>query len=137
MTTPEPITQLLIDWNNGSPEALEKLMPLVETELRRIASNYMRREQPGHTLQTTALVNEAYLRLIDQKRVRWQNRAHFFALSSRLMRRVLIDHARAQSRLKRGGNALQVAFEDVTVMSGEKSQDLIALDEALTRFAEF
>jgi RNA polymerase sigma factor (TIGR02999 family) len=128
---------LLIDWNNGSAEALEKLMPLVERELRRIAANHMRRESPGHTLQTTALVNEAYLKLVDQREVRWQNRAHFFALSSQLMRRILLDHARAQKRGKRGGDAVHVALEDVAVITPEKSEELIALDEALTRLAQF
>jgi RNA polymerase sigma factor (TIGR02999 family) len=137
MTTPEPITQLLIDWNNGSPEALEKLMPMVEAELRRIAANYMRRERPGHTLQTSALVNEAYLKLVDQREVRWQNRSHFFALASQLMRRILLDHARTQGRVKRGGEAVHVNLEDVAVMSPQKSEELIALDEALTRLAEF
>jgi RNA polymerase sigma factor (TIGR02999 family) len=128
---------LLIDWNNGSAEALEKLMPLVERELRRIAANHMKRESPGHTLQTTALVNEAYLKLVDQREVRWQNRAHFFALSSQLMRRILLDHARAQKRGKRGGDAVHVALEDVAVITPEKSEELIALDEALTRLAQF
>ena len=112
-------------------------MPLVESELRRIAANHMRRESPGHTLQTTALVNEAYLKLVDQREVRWQNRAHFFALCSQLMRRILLDHARAQKRGKRGGNAIHVDLEDVAVMTPEKSEDLIALDEALTRLAQF
>jgi RNA polymerase sigma-70 factor (ECF subfamily) len=134
---PQQITGLLIDWNNGSAEALEKLMPLVEVELRRIAANHMRRENPGHTLQTTALVNEAYLKLVDQREVRWQNRAHFFALSSQLMRRILLDHARAQKRGKRGGDAVHVDLEDVAVITPEKSEDLIALDEALTRLAQF
>jgi RNA polymerase sigma factor (TIGR02999 family) len=134
---PEEITELLIDWNHGSPEALEKLLPLVETELHRIARNYMRRENPGHTLQTTALVNEAYLKLVGQREVRWQNRAHFFALASQIMRRILLDHARAQGRAKRGGDALHVNLDDVAVVSPEKSDELIALDEALTRLAEF
>lgn len=112
-------------------------MPLVESELRRIAANHMKRESPGHTLQTTALVNEAYLKLVDQREVRWQNRAHFFALSSQLMRRILLDHARAQKRGKRGGDAVRVALEDVAVITPEKSAELIALDEALTRLAQF
>ena len=112
-------------------------MPLVERELRRIAANHMKRESPGHTLQTTALVNEAYLKLVDQREVRWQNRAHFFALSSQLMRRILLDHARAQKRGKRGGDAVHVALEDVAVITPEKSEELIALDEALTRLAQF
>jgi RNA polymerase sigma factor (TIGR02999 family) len=134
---PEQITQLLIDWNNGSPEAMEKLMPMVESELRRIAANYMRRERPGHTLQTSALVNEAYLKLVDQRQVRWENRSHFFALASQLMRRILLDHARSQRRAKRGGGAIPLNLDDVAVMATEKSADLVALDDALTRLAEF
>ena len=137
MTSPPQITGLLIDWNNGSLEALEKLMPLVESELRRIAANHMRRESPGHTLQTTALVNEAYLKLVDQKQVRWQNRAHFFALASQLMRRILLDHARSNHRAKRGGEAAHLNLDDVAVITPEKSGDLIALDEALDALAEF
>jgi RNA polymerase sigma factor (TIGR02999 family) len=134
---PEQITQLLIDWNNGSPEAMEKLMPMVESELRRIAANYMRRERPNHTLETSALVNEAYLKLVDQRQVRWQNRSHFFALASQLMRRILLDHARSQRRAKRGGAAIPLNLDDVAVMAPEKSAELVALDDALTRLAEF
>lgn len=134
---PEQITDLLIEWNNGSAEALDKLLPMVETELRRIAANYMRRERLGHTLQTTALVNEAYLKLVDQHQVRWQNRSHFFALASKLMRRILVDHARSQGRVKRGGDALHVDLEDVAVLSPEKSEELLALEEALARLALF
>ena len=134
---PEQITELLIDWSNGSAAALEKLMPMVETELRRIAANYMRRERIGHTLQTGALVNEAYLKLIDQKNVRWQNRSHFFALASTLMRRILLDHARSQQRGKRGGDAVHINLDDVAAISPEKSNELLALDEALSRLADF
>ena len=134
---PDQITDLLVDWNNGSAEALEKLMPMVETELRRIAANYMRHENPNHTLQTTALVNEAYLKLINQRAVRWQNRAHFFALSSQLMRRILVDHARSQRREKRGAGAVHVDLEEVAVITPQKSEELIALDEALARLADF
>lgn len=137
MVLSEQITGFLIDWNNGSAEALTRLMPLVEKELRRMASHYMRRERRGHTLQTTALVNEAYLKLVDQRQVRFQNRAHFFALSAQLMRRILLDHARNRGREKRGGEAVQVDFNDVAVMSPERSENLIALDEALTRLAQF
>ncbi len=137
MPLPQEITGLLIDWNNGSTEALEKLLPMVEVELRRIAANHMRRESPGHTLQTTALVNEAYLKLVDQREARWQNRSHFFALASQLMRRILLDHARSQGRAKRGGDAIHVNLEDVAVISPEKSENLIALDEALERLAQF
>jgi RNA polymerase sigma factor (TIGR02999 family) len=110
---------------------------MVEAELRRMASNHMRRENAGHTLQTTALMNEAYLKLVDQREVRWQNRAHFFALSSKIMRRILLDHARAQRRAKRGGEALHVNLEDVALMSPQKSEELIALDEALEQLAKF
>lgn len=137
MSPPHEITGLLIDWNNGSLEALEKLMPMVERELRRIAANHMRRESPGHTLQTTALVNEAYLKLVDQRDVHWQNRAHFFALASQLMRRILLDHARSQRRAKRGGGAVPVDLDEVAVIAPEKSEELIALDEALEALAEF
>ena len=112
-------------------------MPMVESELRRIAANYMRRERPGHTLQTSALVNEAYLKLVDQRQVRWENRSHFFALASQLMRRILLDHARSQRRAKRGGGAIPLNLDDVAVMATEKSADLVALDDALTRLAEF
>ena len=112
-------------------------MPMVESELRRIAANYMRRERPGHTLQTSALVNEAYLKLVDQRQVRWQNRSHFFALASQLMRRILLDHARSQRRVKRGGDAIPLNLDDVAVMAPEKSAELVALDDALTRLAEF
>jgi len=137
MSSSKEITELLIDWNNGAPDALEALMPLVESELRRIAGNYMRHERSGHTLQTTALVNEAYLKLIDQRAVHWQNRAHFFALASQLMRRILLDHARAHNRGKRGGEAVHVDLNDVAVISPEKSEELIALDETLRRLAMF
>jgi RNA polymerase sigma factor (TIGR02999 family) len=137
MPLPQEITGLLIDWSNGSSEAMDRLMPVIEGELRRIAGNYMRRESPGNTLQTTALVNETYLKLIDQKQVRWQNRAHFFAIASTLMRRILLDHVRAQHRAKRGGDAVHVNLEDVAVISPEKSEELIALDEALERLSEF
>ena len=110
---------------------------MVESELRRIAANHMRREAPGHTLQTAALVNEAYLKLVDQRQVHWQNRSHFFALASKLMRRILLDHARSHRRAKRGGEATHVNLDDVAVIAPEKSEDLIALDEALEALAEF
>jgi len=127
------ITGLLIDWGNGNRAALDKLLPLVEKELRRLAHNYMRGENADHMLQTTALVNEAYLRLIDQKKTHWQNRAHFFAIAATVMRRVLLNYARDRKRKKRGGNAVQVSLSEVGVMSMEKHEDLIALDEALNR----
>ncbi len=129
------ITGLLVDWSNGDQAALDRLLPMVEKELRRLAHSYMRRENPDHTLQTTALVNEAYLKLIDQKRTRWQNRAHFFAIAATVMRRILLNYARDQHREKRGGNIMQVSLSEATVVSLEKSEEFIALDEALDRLA--
>jgi RNA polymerase sigma factor (TIGR02999 family) len=125
----------LLAWRRGDQAALEELAPLVYAELRRLAHRQMRRERPGHTLQTTALVNETYLRLVDSKRVRWQNRAHFFAVCAQLMRRILVDHARARRSLKRGGDAVHVTLEDAPVGSPPPDADLLALDEALTRLA--
>jgi RNA polymerase sigma-70 factor, ECF subfamily len=133
MSPPSDITQLLIAWCDGDQTALGKLMPLVDRELHRIARNYMRRESPGHTLQTTALVNEAYLRLVDQRSTRWQNRAHFFGIAASIMRRILLNYARDRQRDKRGGKAVQVSLSEVAVMSEEKSGELLALDEALKR----
>lgn len=127
------ITALLVDWNNGDQSALEKLLPLVERELHRLAHSYMRRESPDHTLQTTALVNEAYLRLIDQKKTRWQNRAHFFGIAAKIMRRILLNWVRDQQRQKRGGGAIQVSLSEVAAIPLIKGADLIALDEALER----
>src|SRR5215204_6173613 len=108
-TSPQQVTKLLVDWSNGNQEALEQLTPLVYGELRRLAGRYLRKERPDHTLQSTALVHEAYLRLIDQKNVRWQNRAHFFGIAAQLMRRILIDHARSHHYAKRGGGVLKVS----------------------------
>lgn len=136
MSASHRLTQLLIDWSAGDQEALEKLIPLVESELHRLASRYMTREHLGHTLQTTALVNEAYLRLIDQKHVRWKNRAHFFAIAAQLMRRILLDYARAQHRVKRGGGAHKVSLSDVAVLSTTLSAELVSLDDALNRLAQ-
>ncbi len=130
------ITALLVDWSNGDQAALEKLLPLVEKELHRLAHSYMRKESPDHTLQTTALVNEAYLRLIDQKKTRWQNRAHFFGIAARIMRRILMNYARDQQRLKRGGGAIQVSLSEASVISLNKTADLLALDEALERLGD-
>lgn len=135
MPSHSEITRLLLAWCGGDQTALEKLIPLVESELHRIASRYMKRESPGHALQATALVNEAYLRLVQQKNVRWQNRAHFFAISARIMRRILLNYARDQHRLKRGGQAVQVSLSEACIMSTEKSSQLMALDDALTRLA--
>ena len=125
------ITQLLVAWNNGDAVALDRLMPLVHKELHRIARRYMAAERPGHILQTTALINEAYLRLIDWKNVEWQNRAHFFGLAAQVMRHVLVDFARAQAREKRGGGVLQVSLSEAAGIDREESADLVALDDAL------
>jgi len=137
MTSPAPkeVTQLLIAWGNGEEEALEKLVPLIYDELRRIARRYMKREPAGHTLQTTALVNEAYLRLIEQKGVKWQNRAHFLAISAQLMRRILVSMARARHADKRGGEAHQVSLDEALVISEERAAELVALDEAMNELA--
>lgn len=129
------ITGLLVDWGNGDQAALDRLLPLVEQELHRLAHSYMRRENPDHTLQTTALVNEAYLKLIDQKKTRWQNRAHFFAIAAKIMRRILLNYARDQHRQKRGGKAVQVSLSEVSLLSMGRPEELIALDEALERLA--
>ena len=119
MRSSEGITQLLLDWGNGDQAALEKLMPLVYSELRRLAGNYLRRERAEHTLQPTALVNEAYLKLIDQRNAKWQNRAHFFGISAQLMRRILVDHARQHQAVKRGGSAQQrVSITTVEKLAG-------------------
>jgi RNA polymerase sigma factor (TIGR02999 family) len=130
------VTQLLLAWSDGDKAALEELTPLVYAELRRLAERYMRRERPGHPLQTTALVNEAYVRLIDLRQVRWQNRAHFFGVAAQLMRHILVDFARARRRAERGGYKQQVSLEEAAVVSKEKSADFIALDDALKSLAE-
>lgn len=129
-TSPE-ITQLLLAWGGGDKAALDELMPIVYNELRRLAKSYMRRQRPGHTLQTTELVNEAYLRLIDSSRVNWQNRTHFFAMAARLMRRILVDFARTRNSLKRGGGRIQITLDEGIEIPFEKETNLVALDEAL------
>jgi RNA polymerase sigma factor (TIGR02999 family) len=138
MTQPSAheITDLLLAWSNGDRGALEQLAPLVHQELRRLAQVYMRGERAGHTLQTTALVNEAYLRLMDASRMRWQNRAHFFAVSAQLMRHILVDSARAHRNLKRGGGAAQVSLDEALTICAEPSAELVALDDALTALAK-
>jgi RNA polymerase sigma factor (TIGR02999 family) len=133
--SPGEISQLLAGWRQGDREALDKLMPLVYQELRRLARRYMRVERSSHTLQTTALVNEAYLRLIDVQDVRWQSRAHFFAVAAQVMRRILVDHARTRNRVKRGGGEPQLSLTDAAVLGTGVPPDFIALDEALTRLA--
>jgi RNA polymerase sigma factor (TIGR02999 family) len=129
------LTELLHEWQHGDKEALDKLTPLVYDELRRIAHRYMRRERDGHTLETTALVNEAYLRLVGQQKIEWQNRAHFFAVTAQVMRHILIDHARRRHYAKRGGEAEHISLEEVHVMSLERAAELVALDEALQELA--
>jgi RNA polymerase sigma factor (TIGR02999 family) len=136
MSSPNDVTQLLINWSEGDQQALERLMPLVYSELRRLASNYLRRERAGHTLQPTALVNEAYLKLIDQRNARWQNRAHFFGISAQLMRRILVDHARQRQAAKRGGDDQQrVSITNVEPVAQQAPVDLLALNEALDELA--
>ena len=131
----QEITQLLLAWNQGNEQALNRLMPLVHSELHRLAHRYMAGERPGHALQTTALVNEAYLRLIDSSRVRWQNRAHFFAVSAQLMRRILVDLARRRQRVS-GKSVQQVSLQAAEGRKQERNADLIALDDALRSLAE-
>lgn len=133
----ENVTGLLIDWSNGDQTAYERLVPLVYAELHRLAHRYMRRERADHTLQTTALVNEAYVRLVDQKTTRWQNRGQFFGICAELMRRILVDYARQQQYQKRGGGAHRVTLDETAQITDAKTADLVALDEALIRLAEF
>ena len=138
MENSEQITQLLNEWKDGNQAALDKLMPLVYEELRQQASRYLRKERSNHTLQTTALIHEAYLKLIGINEIEWQNRNHFFAIASTAMRRILVDHARERKREKRGGNAENLPLDEaLQISSNEKSVDLIALDEALNRLAKF
>jgi RNA polymerase sigma factor (TIGR02999 family) len=134
---PAAITRLLVDWRGGDQAALEQLIPLVHDELRRLARRHMAHERVGHTLQATALVNEAFVRLIDVRQVKWQDRAHFFAMSSRLMRRVLVDFARSKGYQKRGGGAQKVSFDEALVVTNEPGQDLVGLDDALNALAAF
>jgi len=138
MTTPLPsqqVTQLLVDWSGGDSGALEKLIPLVQPELHRLAHYYMGREAIGHTLQTTALLNEAYLQLVDDPKRSWQNRTHFVAAAAQLMRRIMVDHARERRALKRGGGALKVSLDDAALVTERRSEELLALDEALEKLA--
>ncbi len=138
MSTPESheVTRLLLAWSEGDQEALDRLVPLVYAELRRLAQGHMRRERDGHTLQTTALINEAYLRLIDAGQMRLENRTHFFAVASRLMRQILVDFARSRGYQKRGGGAQQVSLDEALVIGQPRDEDLVALDEALSALAE-
>jgi RNA polymerase sigma-70 factor (ECF subfamily) len=135
MALPSEVTQLLINWSRGDRTALDELIPLVETELRRLARHYMARESPDHTLQTSALINEAYIKLIDQQNVPWQNRAHFFAVAAKVMRHILVDHARKHGYAKRGGGARRIPLDDAVARIDQKATELVALDDALNTLA--
>jgi len=135
MGSSSDVTELLRLWSDGRTEALDRLLPLIQLELRQLAASYMRRERPDHTLQATALVNEAFMKLADQRTVRWQNRAHFFGIAAQAMRRILVDHARARSSRKRGAGDRHVPLDDVVLAHEAANVDLLALDEALTRLA--
>lgn len=139
MTPPLPgeISELLDDWSGGDREALKQLMPLVYDELRRLAHRYMARERDGHTLQTTALVNEAYLRLLNERGMKWQNRSHFFAVAAQMMRFILVNYANSHARAKRGGGAHQVTLDEAMIVSDSHTEEMLALDQALTRLAAF
>jgi RNA polymerase sigma-70 factor (ECF subfamily) len=130
----DDVSALLLAWSNGDQSALEKLTPIVYAELHRLAGRYMRHERPGHSLRTTDLVNEAYMRLVDYKRMQWSDRAHFFAVSAQLMRRILVEHARRRN-LKRGGRAPHVSLDEAAVVGGERDSDLVELDDALNTLA--
>jgi RNA polymerase sigma factor (TIGR02999 family) len=130
----DDVSQLLHAWSEGDQGALQRLTPIVYAELHRLAHGYLRRERPGHSFQTTALVNEAYLRLVDYKRMHWQDRAHFFAVSAQLMRRILVDYARRHN-LKRGAGVQHVSLDEAAIPGGERSSDLVALDDALNELA--
>jgi RNA polymerase sigma factor (TIGR02999 family) len=135
MTTQHEITRLLADWSKGDRQALEKLTPLVYDELRRLAGRYLRQERHGHTLQSTALVHEAYLKLVGQNNVRWQNRAHFFGIAAQMIRRILVDYARARGADKRGSGAEKLSLDEAIALPGGPDLDLVALDDALEGLA--
>lgn len=134
--TPKDVSQLLRAWNKGDRAAQDELMPLVYDELRRLARSYLRRERPDHTLQPTALVHEAYLKLVDQKSVNWQNRAHFFGIAALMMRRILVNYAEGRQAAKRGGSARRLSLSAIDRLAGKQELDLIALDDALKSLAE-
>lgn len=133
---PQEVTRLLVNWSNGDAQALDQLTPLVYAELRRLAGRYLRRERPDHTLQSTALVHEAYMRLIDQRSVHWQNRAHFFGVAAQLIRRILVDHARAHHAAKRGAHAPKLSLDEALAVPGGRDLDLLSLDDALEGLAK-
>jgi len=134
--SPNDVTQLLVAWGNGDQAARDQLMPLVYAELHRLAHRHIKKERPGHTLQTSALVNEAFVRLVDQRDVHWQSRAHFFGIAAQMMRRILVDYARKRRFAKRGGNQLQVSLNEELVAAKQRSADVVLLDDALTQLAE-
>ncbi|HEY3138817.1 MAG TPA: sigma-70 family RNA polymerase sigma factor [Blastocatellia bacterium] len=134
-TSPKSITQLLIDWRDGDESARDKLFPLVYAEMRRLAHSYMRKERAGHTLQTSALINEAYIRLVDHKGMRWQNRAHFYAIAALAMRRILVDRARHHLAARHGGSSRRVDIDQAALVTAERAPEIIALDDALTALA--
>jgi len=134
---PNEVTQLLLSWNSGNEKALDDSIPLVYAELRRLARLYMRRERSNHTLQTSALINEAYLRLVDQQKVEWQDRAHFFAVAAQIMRNILIDHARKYQSAKRGAGAQQVPLDESVIANSQRASELVALDDALVSLATY
>ena len=133
---PADVTQLLIAWSNGDQVARERLMSVVYEELHRLARRYMRNESPGHTLQTSALVHEAFIRLVDQRDVHWQNRSHFFAIAAQMMRRILVDYARSRNFAKRGGGAVKLSLEEGLIVSDERSEQVVAVHEALDGLAK-
>jgi len=132
----QDVTEILLRWRNGDQEALDQLMPLVYDELHRLANAYLRRERPGHTLQTTALVHEAYLRLVDQTHANWQNRAHFYGVAAQLMRRILVSHARTQQAAKRGSGGLKLSLDEVAMKAKQREAEVVALDDALMDLAK-
>ena len=136
-TPQQEVTRLLSDWRDGDTSALEKLIPLVQPELQRLAHRYMSQERAGHTLQTTALLDDAYLQLADRTHPQWQNRAHFFAVAAQLMRRIMVDHARQRAALKRGGEAVRVTLDENAAVTEHRAAELLALDEALEKLAAF
>lgn len=131
------VTERLCEWRSGDASALQKLIPLIQPELQRLARSYMRRERPGHTLQTTALLDDAYLRLADNGQPQWQNRAHFFAVAAQVMRRIMVDHARQRSAAKRGGGVIRVQLDECATVAPSRADELLALDEALEKLAAF
>lgn len=136
-SSPHEVTQLLLAWGNGDQAARDELMSVVYQELHRLAHHYMKSESPGHTLQTSALINEAFLRLVNQRDVQWQNRAHFFGIAAQMMRRILVDYARSRRYAKRGGGAYEISLDEALTVSDDRGTDLVLLDEALERLAEF